>query len=99
MTGQSVARRAKEEQKRMRRFVFLGLPLVTAVLFANSFATQKKAHPSARLTGVAMESPDPEKIRAHVNSCPAICLKGAAPASAAATSPPNTSPPNLSWTA
>ncbi|HLZ92068.1 MAG TPA: M28 family peptidase [Candidatus Acidoferrum sp.] len=60
----------------MRRFVFLGLPLVTAVLFANSFATQKKAHPSARLTGVAMESPDPEKIRAHVKFLSSDLLEG-----------------------
>ena len=60
----------------MRRFVFLGLPLVTAVLFANSFAAQKKAHPSARLTGVAMESPDPEKIRAHVKFLSSDLLEG-----------------------
>jgi Zn-dependent M28 family amino/carboxypeptidase len=47
-----------------------------ATLLGTAIAAQKKPHTSARLTSLTIETPDPEKIRAHVKFLASDLLEG-----------------------
>jgi Zn-dependent M28 family amino/carboxypeptidase len=59
----------------MRRLKLIS-PVLITILLAVSLAAQKKPHTSARLTGSTSESPDGEKIRAHVKFLASDLLEG-----------------------
>jgi len=58
----------------MRRLSLISLLVLLATLLGTSLAAQKKTHTSTRL--VAIETPDPEKIRAHVKFLASDLLEG-----------------------
>jgi Zn-dependent M28 family amino/carboxypeptidase len=59
----------------MRRSSSISLLVLTATLLGTSLAAQK-THTSARLTSLTIETPDPEKIRAHVKFLASDLLEG-----------------------
>src|SRR5712664_1512859 len=60
----------------MRRLSSIALLVLMATLLGTPLAAQKKAHTSARLTSFTIETPDPEKIRAHVKFLASDLLEG-----------------------
>src|SRR5260370_27075313 len=60
----------------MRRLSSILLLVLMATLLGTSLAAQKKTHTSARLTSFTIETPDPEKIRAHVKFLASDLLEG-----------------------
>src|ERR1700719_3704294 len=50
--------------------------IVVATLVGTAIAAQKKPHTSARLRSLTIETPDPEKIRAHVKFLASDLLEG-----------------------